>query len=276
MNICIGIRVFSRVDDLKEVIDIINTTWKANNYDIYVISNGESSGFKLPDSIHKEVYKVVSLNNNTGHQKGSSQLLQAFYDNICFENNYDYSIILEADTWIYGDDIIDKYISIMKVKKAVYAGAQWYDNYCSLATDFAIIDNTFLKQNRDLFVFDDYAECHMANYLLERNIQYVYIRENTYPNLPGYLTSFRYPYTNKGRFNCFPYSKTVTHHIEDLNGGIEEKKRLFNIVSQADYYNIKGSNNSFVELFLMKLFFNISRLLFRKSWYSRNNILNDC
>ena len=271
MRICVGIRVYSRILDLIEVVGIIKSTWITNDYDIFIVSNGEGAGYILPDYIKEAAYKVVSLNSNTGHQKGSSQLLQALYDNVNFET-YDYCIILEADTWIYGDGIINKYIRRLQEKKAVYAGAQWYDNYCSLATDFAIIDSAFLRDNRGLFVFSDFAECHMANYVLDHNQKYIYILENTYPNLPGYLTSVHYPYTSKGRFNCFPYSKTVTHHIESLKGGIEEKKRLFNIVSQTNYFNINKKTWLQAEFYCMKLFFNISRLLFRKSWYSRNNI----
>ena len=133
-------------------MEIIKTTWLSNQYDIYVISNGEGKGFNIPVSIRNKVFKVVSLDNNAGHQRGSSKLLQAFYDNICFEKEYEYSIILEADTWIYGDDIINKYARVMKERNTVYAGAQWYDNYCSLATDFAIIDNLFLKRNKIGFV----------------------------------------------------------------------------------------------------------------------------
>ena len=149
-KVCVAIRVYSRIEDLSYLVSIIKKTWRLFDYDIYIISNGASQGYSVPESVIPDAFKIISIQSNAGHQTGSSQLLLAFHDNACLEN-YKYCVIIEADTWVYGDDIVDKYINKLKEIGAVYAGAQWYDNYCSLATDFAIIDCQYLIQNRAIF-----------------------------------------------------------------------------------------------------------------------------
>ena len=114
----------------------------------------------------------------------------------------------------------------------------------------------------------------MATYILKTGAKYVYISENTYPNLPGYLSFLPYPFASKGRTNCFPLSKTVTHHIENLKGGIEEKKRLFDIVG-GNFFNSHKNWKYNLDYIFILIFFYISRILFRKCWYSRNNIMED-
>ena len=264
---CVAIRVYSRISDLECIVDIIKDTWLLGEYDIWVISNGENSGFFVPDKVKNSVFKVVKLANNAGHMSGSSQLLLSLWDNLDF-NEYNYCIIIEADTWMYGDDLIWKYIHIMdKFEKVVYAGTKWYDKYYSLATDFGIIKCSYLKDNRGLFLFTDKAECHMANYIINHNYEYVYIKENMLPNLPSYIK--KYPYSDGGRLCCFPLSRTVTHHIEHLRGGIKEKKRLFNIVSKTNYFNIERSSLDSIDLIFINVFFFFSKLFLRKTCYSK-------
>lgn len=266
-KICVAIRVYSRISDLECLIEIINKTWKCFDYDILVISNGESSGFIIPDYIHKIVKSVISLHHNGGHMSGSSQLLLAFWDNVNFEN-YKYCVIIEADTWMYGDSIIERYKEIMEYRtNIVYAGAKWYNKYYSLATDFAIIKTSFLKNNRSLFYFKDKAECHMANYIIDSGKDYIYIKENMMPNLPSYIHHF--PYSSAGRLNCFPRSKTITHHIEHLTGGLQKKKRLFNVVSKSHFFQIEKKKRDFFELILINMYYYVTFLFLRKTWYSK-------
>ena len=266
-KVCVAIRVYSRVSDLECLVEVINKTWLRYQYDIYVISNGTEDGHPVPADIKDRVHKIICIQNNAGHQSGSSQLLLAFWDNVNLDT-YDYTIIIEADTWVYGDKIICKYIGKMeKVVSVVYAAAKWYDRYYSLATDFAIIRNTFLKDNRDLFVFSDKAECHMANYVMDNGAKFMYIKENMLPHLPTYIKE--YPYTQKGRIVCFPFSKMVTHHIELLEGGIKRKKILFNAVSNSRFFDSDVPKfTSFIERTKMTVSFIVTKLLIRRTWYS--------
>lgn len=264
-KVSIAIRVYNRLADLECIVDVIKNTWKGNEYDIYIISNGENNGYKVSKKVEMSVYKIVRLCKNTGHQSGSSQLLLAFWDNLNFKK-YDYSIIIEADTWMFGDKIICKYIKKMnETPSAVYAAAKWYDKYYSLATDFAIIRTSFLKDNRDLFRFNDKAECHMANYVKDSGKKFIYIRENMLPHPPTYIKS--YPYTQKGRIVCFPLSKMVTHHIEMLNGGLDEKKRLFNVVSNSEFFKNINKPKRFEKLRIV-FFFCLSKFFIRRTWFS--------
>lgn len=271
-KICVAVRVYNRLSDLECIVKVINDTWNGFEYDIYIISNGVEDGYVVPDIVRNSVYKTIQLGKNTGHQSGSSQLLLAFWDNVFF-NNYSYSIIIEADTWMYNDKLIMKYITKLEEEpSAVYAAAKWYDKYFSLATDFAIIKNSFLKNNRELFAFNDKAECHMANYVMDKGKSFIYIRENMLPHLPSYISN--YPYTQNGRIVCFPQSRMVTHHIEMLKGGLEEKKRLFNVVSNCNFFLSQTKTNG-KERMGMFFFFYLSKIFLRRTWYSSTIRMNE-
>ncbi len=89
-------------------------------------------------------------------------------------------------------------------------------------------------------------------------------------HVPSYV-KYKYPYIpniKEGRFYVFPKSKTVTHHIEYLKGGMEQKKRYFNIIANDDYFTETKSNNKSWNRFKMKFWIGLSKLFVKRSWYS--------
>ena len=269
MKVAILIRVYDRIEDLKHNLRIISDTWKENDYYTIVVSNGKNNGYEVtPDSLPL-IDKLVILEENAGHRRGNSQLLMEGIKYI--PSDCKYTLILEADTWMYGDRIISKYTSMLdKSDFAVWASADWYDKYYALATDFAIIKTQYIIKNPGIFDFELFPECHISNFLRNTNAGYLWIKENMPVHVPSYV-KYKYPYIpniKEGRFYVFPKSKTVTHHIEYLKGGMEQKKRYFNIIANDDYFTDIKSNNKSWNRFKMKFWIGLSKLLVKRSWYS--------
>lgn len=270
MEITVLIRVYDRIEDLKYNLQIIADTWKSNNYHVIVVSNGKSKGYDIPSQSLSLIDNLVSLEENAGHRKGNSQLLMEGAKYI--PENSEFTLILEADTWVYGDDIITKYAKLLaQSPDAVWASADWYDKYYALATDFALIKTDYVRKNPGIFDFELFPECHISNFLRDTNAGFIWIKENMPVHVPSYV-SYRYPYVpniKEGRFYIFPKSRTVTHHIEFLKGGMEQKKAYFNIVSGMDYFpevkvSAKGWNR-----FKMKFWRGLSNCFVKRSWYSK-------
>lgn len=272
-NICVLIRVYDRIDDLAYNLKIIRDTWVQNSYSVVVVFNGQQCGYKLPSIINELADNVLILAENAGHLKGNSQLLLEGLKHIRL-SVFDYVIILEADTWLYTDQLVSKYIGKLEVSDAVWASARWYDRFYSLATDFAIIKSIYLVANAAIFDFDTYPECYVCNYLLHHGQKYVLISENMNVQLPSYIK--RFPFAPMGRFYSFPASKMVTHHIEQLKYGMRTKKRHFNIVAKCNYF--VDESHPLIYLYIMNLYMRFSHLIdrcfLRRSWYSKREVLN--
>lgn len=270
MKIAVLIRVYNRIDDLKYNLRIISDTWKENDYYVIVVSNGKNHGYVVPDECHRYIDKLVILEENAGHRKGNSQLLMEGVKYV--PEDCEYTLILEADTWVYTDEIHSRYTRLLSMSPfAVWASADWYDKYYALATDFAIIKTNYIKKNPGIFDFELFPECHISNFLRDTNAGYIWIRENMPVHVPSYIR-YKYPYVpniKEGRFYVFPRSKTVTHHIEFLKKGIEQKKGYFNIISGTNYFSDIKVRNKKWELFKMKFWIGLSKCFIKRSWYSK-------
>lgn len=269
MKLAVLIRVYDRIEDLKYNLQIISDTWKENDYYIIVVSNGKKNGYDiLPESI-PHIDKLVILDENAGHRKGNSQLLMEGAKYI--PDDCKYTLILEADTWVHGDSIQSKYTKLLSEKaNAVWASADWYDKYYALATDFAIIKTKYIKDNPGIFDFELFPECHITNFLRDTDVEFIWIKENMPVHVPSYIR-YGYPYIpniKEGRFYVFPKSLTVTHHIEFLKGGMNQKKRYFNILAGYDYFSEVKSGNKTWNRFKMKFWIGLSKCFIKRSWYS--------
>lgn len=265
MKISVLIRVYDRIEDLKYCIEIIRNSWSTFEYEIIVVSNGKSKGFEVDFLTKSSIDNLVELETNAGHLKGNAQLLQEGLPYVSSDS--DFTIILEADTWIYSDAIIKNYTSKLVNKKAVWASAKWYTHLYSLATDFAIIKTDFLLSNPNIFEYTGFPECNAANYILDHGYKFLYITENMLVHLPSYIKS--YPFAPNGRFYMFPKSKMVTHHIETLKMGMDEKKYYFNIVSKTKYFETKFTKSKFWTEFNLFFAIRFSSCLPQKTWFQK-------
>lgn len=249
-SVCVIIRVYSRVEDLVCNLEIIRKTWTSNDYYIIVSGNGKEDGYKIPEIVSTLADKVLESEKNDGHYKGNARLILNSIPNI--PKNCEYTILLEADTWKYSDVLISEYIEKMDKTGAVWSSARWFYRLCSNATDFAILNTKFLISNSQIVDFKYLPECWVSNFLADNNKKGIYINELKPIQLPVYIKNF--PYAPNGRFNTFPKAQMVTHHIEDLAAGMNEKKYYFNLISGLDFFETSYSKNTKFELFKIKLF----------------------
>jgi Glycosyl transferase family 2 len=264
-KICVLIRVYNRIEDLRHCVNIIRDTWTQNNYYIVVAANGREDGFVIQEETIGKIDKLTEIENNIGHFSGNSQLLLAglhYVPDDCL-----YTVILEADTWIYGDNLITNYIGRMQNEKAVWASAQFFRYVENLATDFAIIDTAFLMDHQDIFVFLETPEYFVSNYLAEKGYHYIYMNEIMPINLPKYIR--KYPYAPTGRFFSFQKGKMVTHHIEVIKGGMKQKQHDFNMVSGTSYFPFSEKTNYGLKLLYIRIFKALTILFPYKGWLVR-------
>lgn len=269
-KICVLIRVYNRIEDLENCVKIIKDTWKLNEYYVLVVANGKEKGYHINEEIKNNIDCLVELEKNAGHIEGNKQLLLEGIPYI--PNDCMFTIILEADTWIYSDKIIQKYIARMANENAVWASAKWFYARFSLATDFAIINTKFLLANTTVLNFNTYKntldpEDYVAIYLIDNGFKYIHITENMPVHMPTYIK--RYPFAPRHRFYVFPKSKMITHHVETLKGGMEEKKRYFNILSQTEYFKINGYKSPWFMRFAIKSAINSSYIFPNRSWIKK-------
>ena len=118
-KICIVLRVYNRIEDIELNLEIIRNTWKKNEYYIIVTCNGKSNDYNLTDKIYQNADFVLEIDNNLGHLKGSSQLLLESIKLI--PDDCKYTILLEADTWIFSDNLIDEYVNKLDSQNAIWA-----------------------------------------------------------------------------------------------------------------------------------------------------------
>ena len=264
-KVCVIIRVYNRIQDLEYNLDIIRKTWSAKDYYIIVSSNGEQDGYILTDKIKSLSDIIVKYDGNSGHLKGNSLLLLQAIPYI--PDDCEHTLLLEADTWLYKDNLICKYIEQLEGGNAVWASAKWYDRFFSLATDFAIVNTVFLKKNEKVLDFGNYPETYVATYLHEVNASWIYIKENMPVQIAGYIHKF--PYAPYGRFYVYPFSNMATHHIEHYKGGMKKKKRDFNALSNNYFEDCKVLFPTMTKIW-MKCVVAISLLLPRRSWFGKN------
>lgn len=266
-KIAVVIRVYDRMADLDVCIQNIRNYWKLNDYYIIISSNGKSSGFTVSEETKVLADKVIELENNAGHLKGNSQLLKEGIKYI--PNECEILTILEADTWIYDDSIINNYILKLYEKDIDWASAEWIERKYSLAVDIAVLKKKLLQEIPDIFDFTKSPEAYIANKLLENNKKFIYLKENMPVHISSFIRNF-YNYYH-GRLRVFPKAKMVTHHIEDLNGGIEEKKEIVNYCLGEKKYDI-SAKNIFLENLKIRFIIFLIKYLPKSSWYKKKKI----
>jgi hypothetical protein len=267
-KIAVVIRVYNRVEDLENNIKIINSLWKNNNYDIFIVFNGQSAGYFLTQYIYDNASKVVNLTNNAGHLKGNSQLLIEGIQNIDNLLNYDFLLILEADTWLMQDDIISKYSNILKDSDAVWASSLWVESKYSLGLDFAIIKTDFILEHyKVLFNFQENPEMWIAEYLMFTNHNHIAIQELMPVHRPSIIKTLYN--ADQGRLRIFPKAKMLTHHVENLEGGIKSKKELANIMYKNIFFHTSSRVNHNFQYNKYLFFHTLLKYLPRSSWFKK-------
>jgi hypothetical protein len=219
------LRVFNRIEDVSICVELIRKYWVRDTYHLLVVGNGKSAGFPIPEAVRAQADNVVELDQNLGHFKGNAQQILAGIPHL--PDTCAYTILLEADTWVCTDELVQKYIHLLDSSAAVWASSEWVEKYWSLGLDLAIVKTAYIKSHPEMFDYTVHAESWVCNYLLDHQQRFQYIPENMPVHIPKSLRFWYNPYG--GRFRSFPKAQMVTHHIEDLEQGLETKKLLANI-----------------------------------------------
>jgi hypothetical protein len=174
------------------------------------------------------VDQVVELQSNPGHLEGTSQLLQAGIAAV--PEACRWTVLLEADTWIFDDTLLRRCMQRLEQEQRVWASAIWMEKYFSLALDAAIVETAFAQGHPDLFAFREPPgpEAWVHEALHRAGQEPLYIEEHMPVHVPAALRHFYNPYG--GRYRTFVRARMITHHVEDLPGGLLEKKRIANQV----------------------------------------------
>ena len=250
------------MEDLKVCLSVIRKFWKSNPYHVLVMSNGLADGHVVPPECSALADETIEVPTNPGHLKGNAELLKEGIARVA--SDCDHVILLEADTWIFTDRIINKYLKRLREEKAVWASAEWIEKYNSLGLDFVIADQHFLRANPKIFDFTEHAECYVCNYLRTHSAKYLFVKECMPTHLPKVVRRFYNPFG--GRNRSFSRALMVTHHIEDLSGGLAEKKALANIVLGRMEFETPLHINIKKDKLKLRLAETIAKLAPRSKW----------
>jgi len=236
VNICVLVRVYNRLADLEVCLEAIRVHWRLHRYHVVVLSNGRRDGYPLPANLGPRVAMAVECDASIGHVAGTSRMLLEGIHHI--PGDCDYTVLLEADTWVHTDSVLDRYLALMNVTGAVWASAEWVEKFQSLAVDCALVRSSFVRDHPEVFEFSAHAEYHVARHLADQRVRFLYMREHMPVHVPRVMRMF--DTGSHGRFRCFPAGAMVTHHIEELPGGLAEKKQLANATLGRVEYAVAG------------------------------------
>ncbi len=266
MKVNVIIRVYNRVEDLRVCLECVRRLWPRNEYHVIVAFNGKAAGFSLPEDAREMSDEIIEIAGNAGHHSGNSQLLLAGIERA--DDKAPYTVLLEADTWVLSDRIIDKYIRRLQSEGAVWASADWVEKVHSVALDFAVADTKFLKNNLEAFDFDENKgpESAVCRYMRSRGMKHLFLKEAMPVHIPK-LMGLVYRPAGGGRRKSFSEVPMVTQHIEDVPRGIMGKKTLANIAAGSKISSDAPPAFLALRRLRLKAFESILKTCPRSAWF---------
>jgi len=261
--IAVLLRVHDRMADLAVCVDLIRKHWKQEPYHLVVVSNGLAAGHPLPASVRAAADHCVELARNSGHLRGNAQLLLTGLRHIPAACRY--TVLLEADTWVFSDALVQKYARRLAAAHAVWASAEWIEKCWSLGLDFAVVETAYLQAHPATFNFTADAESWVCHRLRAEGRRFLYITENMPVHQPKVLKFFLE--RHGGRFRSFPRAGMVTHHVEDLPHGLESKKYLANVCLGRREFPLGDAQVIRREHRRLRLLMALATCAPRSSWY---------
>jgi len=261
--IAVLLRVHDRMADLAVCVELIRKYWKRDRYHLVVVSNGPAAGHTLPESVRAAADNCVELAHNSGHLVGNAQLLMAGIKHLPAECRY--TVLLEADTWVFSDALVQKYVHRLAAENAVWASAEWIEKRWSLGLDFAVAETAYLQGNPEIFNFTTDAESWVCQHLRAGGEHFLYITEAMPVHQPKCLKFFGERHS--GRFRSFPRAGMVTHHVEDLPHGLETKQYLANVCLGRREFPVGDARVIRREHRRLRMLMALAPFLPRSRWY---------
>jgi hypothetical protein len=150
MRLVFLVYTYNRTDDAKINMELIRALWSKEMADIKIVHayNGDKAWYPEP---HLED-DFVEL-DNPGHFEGAANLIDAGMDVIRQKyNEYDFTIVLAADTWLVDAVYILDILETMREKGKHVATCAWGGPKATtvfksgFAVDFFIVNNRFAWQ----------------------------------------------------------------------------------------------------------------------------------
>lgn len=264
---CVLVRVHHRMDDLVVCLQVIRKHWLRGSYAVVVVSNGVSRGHPVPAAARQLADAVLEIDANPGHFGGNAQLLREGLTAVPARCRW--TILLEADTWIFGDAILRAYMHRLQRDQRVWASALWVEKFYSLALDVAIVDTAFARAHPALFAFAEPPgpEAWVHEQLRRAQQVPLYIREHMPVHVPALMRRFHNE--SGGRFRTFVRARMVTHHVEDLSRGLLEKKRIANQVLGQREFDVPWADDLRRRQRWLRLGESLRPLVPRSTWFRR-------
>ncbi len=234
-NIAVIIRVYSRVEDAKNLVKIIENKWTQNNYTLYIAHNGKIDGYHLDEKLSGKA-EILEYSNNSGHRTGARDLVQNAYAHIKNNSTFDYILFIEADFWLLDEKLI---LNAIAQDKDISTSI-WIEKRQSLGVDFFLVKKDFIDKHSEILNWADSPETDMKKIATQAQAS-LYIFEELRPiHAPSLMRKlckniFHARHYEGGRFRIFPKAKALTHHVEDLSLGMEEKKALANALLDENF-----------------------------------------
>jgi hypothetical protein len=265
------VRVFDRMADLEVNLGLIRRHWTHHDCRVIVVSNGLAAGHRVPAAARALADEVLELDTNAGHVGGAAQLLRAGLP--LLDASAACAVLIEADNWLFSDVLIESYRLRMAREGAVWASAEWVERHHSLAVDFAIADIGFLQAHPQIFDFARSAETHVCNTLRDLGANYLLLTECMPVHVPKSLRKLHDPYG--GRLRSFTRAQMVTHHLEDLAGGLIEKMARANVVLGRREFDVPVPGGIGRERRKLRLIEWLARVAPRSRWIKGKNTKRD-
>ena len=262
---CVLIRVYDRLADLEVALELVRSRWTRFPYHVVVAASGAADGHRPSPRARALADEVVELDANPGKMAGTGRLLRAGLARV--PADCDWTVLLEADTWVLGDAVIERTIARLTRARAGWCSAEWVERRWTLGLDLVVARRDLLASDPALFDGGDALEARVCHRLAERGERFLYLREAMPVHAPRLLRCLAG--APGGRFRCFPAVPMVTHHVEDLPGGIEEKKVLANACAGERVFPV-GDAATLVRLRRRMLFERrLARLAPRSGWLGK-------
>ncbi len=263
-NIAVIIRVYSRVEDTKELVHIIKDKWKLNNYSLFIVHNGANDGYLLDEELANYA-DILEVTTNSGHRTGARDLVKGGYNYIKKREDFDYVLFIESDFWIFDDKLIQAAIQSDKD----LATTIWIEKRKSLGVDFFLVKKPFIDEHSSILDWDKSPETDMRDNFNKTNGKLHIFKELRPIHAPSLMRKtfknlFSPTHYEGGRFRIFIKAKTVSHHIEDLTNGMNDKKSIANAMLGYDYFK---NSAKYTLTFLDKYAQKIAAYFPQASWY---------
>lgn len=238
-KIAVVIRVFSRISDANALIRIIQKNWKCIDKEIFVLHNGESSGFPASD-LMKSCGHYVNVTFNSGHRTGARDLVQTAVKVLAGYSEFTHYLFIESDCWVLNDKTIVDALRGMKKFKKPCASYIWVAKRRSYAVDFFIVESRYAHSHPALFTWDAHPERYFSK--VAQYDTFIF-NDMGIVHAPSMLKRCKISplILSNGRFRIFPNASALTHHLEEMGCKSNEealtlKKSLANALSGVELF----------------------------------------